>query len=907
MHSPKKIELLIFFDKQKNNTDRLTTLSKMTGMKNVHQTIALLVLFLFSLQQAFSQSNSAYSSEKPLRVYRTNRISNTAKPIIDGKLDDDCWKAGEWAGNYTQWIPNEGAQPSQPTQLKILYDDKNIYVAIRAFDSLPDKIIRKAGRRDELVGDMVGISFDSYHDHRTGFEFDVSAAGQKVDLLLTNPMNADFNWNAVWYVKTSKEDSAWTAEFKIPLTQLRYSRDSVQVWGLHSWRWIERLQQESDWEPQSSTGPGMLYLMGELRGIHGLPKSRRLEIMPYTLGRLNTFERDQNNPFANKGRRWLGKAGLDAKIGLTSNLTVDLTVNPDFGQVESDPSVMNLSAFETFYEEKRPFFLEGKNIFNFDFDNSSLFYSRRIGHVPSFYPNLNANEFVKYPDNTAILGAAKMSGKTAKGFSIGLLESLTSNEHASIDSLGKRKQLKVEPLTNYALIRVQQDYNQGNTVLGGIFTATNRFIQQPQLNFLNRNAYTGGVDLLHQWHDKEYYIDAKLVGSNINGSTEAMIDLQESSARYYQRPDAHYLHFDSTANMLSGTGGSIKVGKGSKGLWRYSAEFTWRSPGFDLNDMGYMQMADIIKQKNSLYYFVNKPVSIFRTYNVSFSETNVWDFGWRFLSSGINLGTYFEFLNKWGFNASASYTPQSLDTRILRGGNAMLVPSDWFENFYGRTDPSKKLFLEFNSELSSSGSKTARYYSVQPGIRYTPINTIKLSVSVNYSGNRNDLQYIATTTKGSDPVYILGKINQHTMVVTFRVDYNITPELSIQYYGSPFATAGKYSEFKRITNPKGSNYADRFAEIKPALNGNTYQVSENGNGFIDYSFSNPNFDFSQFRSNLVFRWEYRPGSQLNFVWSQDRTVFTQPGTQYLGDGMNRLKKVFPNNIFLLKFSYWFSI
>jgi hypothetical protein len=874
-------------------------------MKNVLQTIAFLVFF-FNSQRTFSQ-NSSTDSVKSRRIYYAQRILFNGRPVIDGKLNDDCWKTGEWAGNYTQWIPNEGAQPSQPTQLKILYDDKNIYVAMRAFDSIPEKIIRRAGRRDEFTGDMVGIAFDSYHDYRTGFEFDVSAAGQKVDMIITNPMNVDLNWNAVWYVKTSREDSAWTAEFRIPLSQLRYSKDSVQVWGLHAWRWIERLQQESDWELQSSTGPGILYLFGELHGINSLPKSRRFEFMPYLLGRLNTFKKEPDNPFAYRGRRWLGKAGLDAKIGLTSNLTLDLTVNPDFGQVESDPSVMNLSAFEVFYEERRPFFLEGKNIFKFDFDNSTLFYSRRIGHAPSYYPTPNNNEFINYPDNTNILGAAKMSGKTANGFSIGALQSLTASENATIDSSGKRKYLNVEPLTNYSLIRIQQDYKKGNTILGGIFTSTNRFLKSLQLNFMNRNAYTCGIDLLHQFHDKEYYIDAKLVGSNISGSHEAMINLQQSSARYYQRPDAHYLHFDSAANMLSGTGGSIKIGKGSKGLWRYSTELTWRSPGFDLNDMGYMQTADIIRQKNSAYYFVNKPVSIFRTYNVSFSETNNWDFGLRYLSSVINLGAYFEFLNKWGFNASANYTPQSVDTRILRGGNAMLIPSALYENVYVRTDPSKKLFFDFSSELSTSGNETARYFSVQPGIRYTPINTIKLSASLNYSGNRNDLQYISTIVNGNQTRYILGRIDQHTVAVTFRVDYNITPEISIQYYGSPFATVGNFSQFKRVTDAQAKNYHNRFAELQPVLNGNIYEVSENNNGSIDYNFWNPNFDFSQFRSNLVFRWEYRPGSQFNFVWSQDRTAFVQPGSQVLSKGMGSLKDVFPNNIFLVKFNYWFSM
>ena len=871
--------------------------------------LSILFLSFFNLQEASPKDNNPVDSitslsKKPLRVYHTCRLS-TAKPVVDGKLDDACWKTGEWSGNYTQWIPNEGAKPSQPTQLKILYDDKNIYVAIRAFDSVPEKISRKAGRRDDFTGDMAGITLDSYHDHRTGFEFDVSAAGQKIDLLLTNPQNTDMNWNAIWSVKTAKEDSAWTAEFEIPLSQLRYSNDSVQVWGLHAWRWIERLQQESDWELQTSTSPGILYLFGELQGIKGLPKSRRIEIMPYVSGKFNTFKAEPKNPFGDKGRNWAGNIGLDAKIGLASNFTVDLTVNPDFGQVESDPSVMNLSAFETFYDEKRPFFLEGKNIFSFDFDNSSLFYSRRIGHTPSFYPSLDNNEFMKYPDNTSILGAAKVSGKTSKGLSIGILQSLTASEDARIDSLGKRKNINVEPITNYSVFRVQQDFHQGNTVLGGIFTSTNRFINTPQLKFMNRNAYTGGIDFLHQWHDKEYYLDAKLVASSITGSREAMTNLQQSSARYYQRPDIQYARLDTTSNRLSGYGGDVKIGKGSKGLWRYSTELIWRSPGLDLNDMGFMQMADVIKQKNSVYCFVNKQVSMFRTYNFTLSETNNWDFGLNYLSSNANLNGYFEFLNKWALSTTVSYTTQALDTRILRGGSAMLLPEIWDQSLYVKTDPSAKICFELNTELSTSGCRSAQYYSVQPSLKYTPINTLKLSASFNYSGNRNDLQYITTTGSNNGQRYILGKIDQKTLGITFRVDYNITPELSIQYYGSPYATVGKYSNFKRVTNYRANNYPDRFAGLTSTLNSsNTYEVSENNN---NYTFSNPDFNFSQFRSNLVFRWEYRPGSQFYLVWSQDRTEFSQLGSQSLKDGMSGIKGIFPNNIILAKFNYWFSI
>ena len=870
---------------------------------------SLLLLFscaVFSFDNGAKGDTGGASPRKSVRIYYATRLT-TAKPVIDGALNDTCWKTGEWAGNFTQWVPREGAKPSQPTQINILYDDQNIYVAIRAFDSEPDKIIRKAGKRDEFNGDVVGVTFDSYHDHRTGFEFDVTAAGQKTDLILTNPQSADFNWNAVWYVKAGLEDSAWTAEFEIPLSQLRYSSDSDQVWGMHCWRWIDRLQEESDWEPQSSTSAGILYQFGELHGIKGLPGSRRIEIMPYMVGKLKTFKSEPDNPFADKGRSWLGNAGIDAKIGLSSNFTVDLTINPDFGQVESDPSVMNLTAFETFYEERRPFFLEGRNIFSFDFDNSSIFYSRRIGHSPSYTPALGNNEYMDYPDNTAILSAAKISGKTADGLSIGILQSITAHENAEISSMNTRRDVSVEPLTNYVIARIQQDFEDGNSVLGGVFTSTNRFINDSCLDFLNRNAYTGGLDLLHQWKDKEFYIDAKFVGSSINGSSDAMRILQNSSARYYQRPDADPSQFDSAAAGLSGYGGRIKIGKGSKGLWRYSEEFNWRSPGLDLNDIGYMPTADILNQRTSLSYFINQPILIFRTYSIGISQINNWDFGMHYLSSGGELSLYLEFLNKWALSTAVDYTSQALDTRILRGGYAMLVPAVWSNGLYIRTDPSEKIFFDINASFSASENQSSRYYYVQPEISVMPVNILKVSMSVNYSENYNNLQYVDTRSVQNGIRYILGKINQQTLGATFRIDYNITPELSIQYYGSPFATVGKYSEFKSVTNPKAAKYSDRYLNLNPLFNGDSCEVSENNNPVIDYKFANPDFNFSQFRSNLVFRWEYRPGSQIYIVWSQDRTNYIMPGNSSVYNAAGDLRDVYPNNIFLIKFNYWFSI
>jgi hypothetical protein len=877
--------------------------------------VKIIILFLFLIifnhtALSFNQSNADdtihTALKKPLRIYNTTRLT-TAAPVIDGILDDACWKTGEWAGDFTQWVPREGAKPSQPTQIKILYDDKNIYVAIRAFDSEPDKIIRKAGRRDEFNGDVVGINFDSYHDHRTGFEFNVTAAGQKIDLMLTNPSNGDFNWNAVWYVKTGMEDSAWTAEYEIPLSQLRYSSDDEQVWGMHCWRWIDRLQEESDWEVQSSTGPGILYLFGELHGIKGLPQSRRIEIMPYALGKLKTFKSEPGNPFADKGRSSSGNLGLDAKIGLSTNFTADLTINPDFGQVESDPSVMNLTAFETFYDEKRPFFLEGKNIFNFDFDDASIFYSRRIGHSPNYTPALGTQEYMDFPDNTTILSAAKVSGKTSDGLAVGILQSLTANEQATISSSSAERNVSVEPLTNYLIARLQKDFHEGNSILGGVVTSTNRFIHDPHLEFMNRNAYTGGIDFLHYWNDKEYFVDAKLVGSTIHGSTESIEILQNSSARYYQRPDVDHFNFDSTRTELSGYGGRIRIGKGSIGLWRYSTGIHWRSPGLDFNDMGYMQTADILEQENAVSYFVNQPVSIFRTYSIGLEQFNFWDYGMNHLYSGGKLSIYLEFLNNWAISTSANFTGQALDTHILRGGNAMLAPATWSPSFYIRTDPSKKVFFDLSANASASNNKSSQYYSMQPEISVMPFSTLKITMSVNYSHYLNTLQYIDTKSVDGDKRYILGTIKQQTLGATFRIDYNITPEVSIQYYGSPYASAGKYSDFKTVTNPKAAEYSDRYSNLHPVFIGNNYEISENNHSQIDYTFGNPDFNFSQFRSNLVFRWEYRPGSQIYFVWSQDRTNYIMPGNSSIYTVVGDLRNVYPNNIFLIKINYWFSM
>jgi len=879
--------------------------------------INLFVLFLFSAGLPSSGQEATESIDGQKRqeksgitqpVYTTSRLT-TGRPVIDGKLDDECWKHGTWAGDYHQFIPNEGAKPTWPTELNIQYDDKYLYIAFRAYDGEPEKIVRMSGARDEIVGDMVGVTFDSYRDYRTGFEFTITAWGQKVDLVLFNPMNWDFNWNAVWKGKVGTEDSAWVAELEVPFSQLRYSNKDDQVWGMHTWRWISRLQEESNWEIQSKTGPGMLYNFGELRGISGLKKSRRLEVMPFVLGDLNTVKPEAGNPFSENGRIWGGNAGLDAKIGISSSFTLDLTVNPDFGQVESDPSVMNLTAFETFYEEKRPFFLEGLTIFDYEFDNNTLFYSRRIGHAPSYQPDAPFGYFIDAPDKTKILSAMKFSGTTSKGLSVGFIQSITANEYARIsDPAGNISRSIVEPLTSYSIGRIQKGYNAGNTVLGAMVTSSNRIINDKELEFLAGDAITGGIDFRHHWKDKEFFVEGNIIGSTVTGTAEAITLLQESSARYFQRPGINYVDYDTTRTSLSGSGGKIRIGKGSKGFWRYSTGVSWLSPGLELNDLGYMRLADRIINSNELSYFVNKPVSIFHTYSINLEQFNTWNFDGTFLGAGENLSASAEFVNNWSIRANLVLYSSAVDPGRLRGGPEMIMPNSLTASGKISSDPSKNVIASLGYRVMKFGNNTGYNREFTPGISIRPMNSLKVSVNGEFSRNDDELQYVRSIWLNDDKLYLLGRIEQKTTGLTIRFDLNISPELSLQYYGSPFISRGRYSGFKRITAPLSGNISDRYTLLGVThIVDNIVGLDEDNDMLTDYGVTNPDFNFHQFRSNLVAKWEYRPGSFIYFVWSGERSGRNYDSGASYGESLKELGDVFPNNIFLVKLSYWFSL
>ena len=842
----------------------------------------------------------------PPRIYDTVRFSG-APPVINGRLDDPAWKEGEWAGDYTQQMPVEGAKPSVPTELKILYDDRNVYVAIRAYDD-PSLVHRYPGRRDDFAEfsvDIVGICFDSYNSKRTGFEFDLTAGGSKIDLILGNgELEWDTTWDAVWDGEVAHDNEGWTAEFRIPFNQLRYGPQDEQVWGMHAWRWISRNKEESQWQLIPRQNTGRMHQLGELHGIRNLSRPRHVELLPHVLGRVEPDRAGAG------GTEVSASAGLDAKIGLTSNFTLDVTVNPDFGQVEADPSVINLTAYETFYPEKRPFFLEGKKILSFPIEEfDQLFYSRRIGQAPSYSPPLGPDETIDTPDSTTILGAAKITGRTDGGLSVGVLQSLTGAETAQISSPSGVHEQQVEPFGSYTVGRIQKDWDKGNTSLGGMVTETHRSISDPQLDFLPTNALTGGVDFVQYYANRSWVLDAMAVMSQLNGDRQAITTLQTNAVHYYQRPDASHLGVDENATSLSGHGGSVRFGRSDSSRLRLTNHFHWYSPGLDLNDLGYLRQADLIANQVFLGWAETEPRRSFRTYSLQYMREDQWDFGGLKTLSKNSLEATAQFKNKWETRGSFG-RQNSVDTRALRGGPALRWHDFWSSILGVGTDSSRRVSLNVSGAYDWAVDNPSRHSRVEGLLRVRLSNRFSVSGRTAYEIIADTLQYAATATATDGPRWVLGRIDQHIWDFTLRADFAITPNLTLQYYGSPFIGTGRYTDFKQATDTLAQRYQDRFhlyteEELAFLPDSNTYAVREAAGG-ATYSFTNPDFSFRQFRSNFVARWEYRPGSTLYVVWSQGRTSEEQRWDSSFSSNWNALWRERPDNIFMVKLTYWFS-
>ncbi len=853
------------------------------------------------------------------RVYNTSKVEGTP-PVIDGRLNDEAWKQVKWGNDFTEFQPDQGKKPSQKTAFKILYDDKNLYVGIRCYDTEPGKIVKRLVRRDNLDGDWTGIFIDSYFDHLTAFEFDINAAGVISDAYITNDFNnEDFSWDPVWYVKTTIDSEGWVAEMRIPLSQLRFPEKKDQTWGIEVLRGVFRTGETSMWQYIPHDSPGFVHLFGELHGLEGLKPQKQLEIMPYVSGKIETSKKIVGNPFAT-GLSKSVNAGLDAKIGLTSNFTLDLTVNPDFGQVEADPSVVNLTGFQNYFSERRPFFVESNNILDYpvsqsiawgDFNSDDLFYSRRIGHSPQGSPTLTDDEYSKVPDYTTILGAMKITGKSQKGMSVGVLESVTKKEVAKISDGNSERTEVVEPLTNYFETRILQDYNQGNTQVGGIVTAVNRDIQSPEMNYLRRSAYTGGLDFIHNWNKKTWYVSGNMIFSHVIGSRQAITDTQTSQEHLFQRPGSPSLKVDSTLTSLTGTGATLEFGKGGNGNFQFQVGSTYKSPSLELNDIGYMYKANALYQFAWASYHKYSPWWILNRFQANVNQWTNWDFSGTNLYRAANYNMNMQFKNYYSFGTGITYTFYKLDNDLLRGGPLLRLPPGAQINTFIASDYRKKLNFEIDYSHTYGLDKYLMMNSYNLYINYQPLKYLNVSLNPGYSINKNSMQYVTTVDIGDgENKYITGYINQVTASLTARINLSLTPNLSIQYYGQPFVSRGLYHDFKEITNAGADMYGNRFHlysgnEISLDNKNNSYRIHPAEKGATDFSFDNPDFDFVQFNSNFVVRWEYKPGSTLFLVWTQGRTGSDLFQDQTVGNLTDNLFSVYPQDVFLVKFSYRF--
>ncbi len=866
------------------------------------------LLLLVAISGFFIPSFSRQDSAYPKKIYTTAEVE--VPPVIDGVLNDESWEKVPWGGNFQMYDPYDDRPASQDTKFKVVIDHENIYVAFRAFDTAPDSIVRRLTRRDDMDGDFVAFQFDSYHDLQTAFTFVASAAGSKMDFYMTNDgQGEDLTWNPIWWVEARIDDQGWTMEAKIPFSQLRFDRSSGGVWGFQMARIIFRNNETSLWQPMSKESPGFVHLMGELHGLENIDPKKQAEITPYGIAGSRWFEEDPENPFMADGKERTINGGLDAKIGLTNNFTLDMTVNPDFGQVEADPSQVNLTAYETFFEEQRPFFIEGKNIFDYDLavhSMNNLFYSRRIGRRPHHYPDLGNGEYASVPQFTSILGAAKITGKTKDGLSVGIMESVTSGEKAEIDHNGDRRFETVEPLTNYFASRVSKEFQKGNTIVGGMVTSTNRFNDEEHLDYLHSSAISGGIDFQQYFADRSYVLSLSTYMSQVRGSEEALIRTQRSPVHFFQRPDADYVTLDSSRTSLAGYGGSLQFTKQS-GRLNFGTFLYFNSPGLELNDIGFLNASDEILEIFYLNYRFNEPFSIFRSMSLNMSQYSAWDFGGRHQLIGLNLNGFAQFMNLWNAGIFGKAGSDITSNSILRGGPAMRLPGDYSLNGFISSSSRKKLIAEMEANYSRGREDSRTSYGVELDLTYKPISNLSISLYPNFSYRKSQLQYVTQQHFENEERYIFGSIDQKTLSMSLRLDLIITPELTVQFWGQPFIASGDYSDFKYITDPIAENFTDRFHsytsdEIEYFEDDQLYRINESASLLV-YEFGNPDFNVKEFLSNLVFRWEYRPGSFIYLVWSQTRSGYNPYGEFRFGDDFTDMWDIHPTNAIMLKVSY----
>jgi hypothetical protein len=846
----------------------------------------------------------------PSKQVRALRLNGDAIQL-DGKLDDAVWNRAAWIRDFVQKMPNEGAPPSDSMQVAIFYDDDALYVGARMYSRDPSKIQAPLSRRDNTSqADHLWVSFDSYRDRRTAYSFGVTASSVRMDWYHASDNEFDLNmgFDPVWEAQANIDALGWTAEMRIPFSQLRFTDRPVQVWGFNADHWNPATSEDVFWIPVPTNRTGWSSFMGELVGIEGIKPSRRLEVMPY--GAADSRLRSDvhpTDPF-HGGANLAGRAGADVKMGLGPNITLDATVNPDFGQVEADPAVVNLSAFEVFFDEKRPFFTEGSQLLRGN--GPSYFYSRRIGARPSCNA---AGDFVECPPNATILGAAKVTGRLASGMSLGALAAVTTREFArtydsTTDTFDK---VELVPPAGYGVVRVQQEFGESKSVVGVTLTTVQRDVDSLLAPTYTRTAYSGGADWVLRWDRGAYELRGSLGFTHLRGDRRAIDRVQRSPVHYFQRPDAGYLQYDSTRTTFTGSVGDIWFRK-TKGNWLFDLEHGWEAPGYDPNDAGRLGNADGRFVFGQVRYRQTKPGAWYQNYLVALATQAEWDFGDERQFHFNELYGEVTFKNFWNLSSYVDYLPRAFDHSLTRGGPTMATAQSWnwvvrLSNKFGAKNGWVGRVYYGEDELGGETYRLSGELSIRPSSRF------QFSATPNYLRSIAPRQYVATFDSGGPAAtygsrYVFSRIDQSTFLMQLRANYTIGPDLTLELYAEPFAASGRYyglGELAQARTFRLREYGTSGTTVARD-SANNFIVTDNG-GADTLQIPNPDFNILSFNSNAVLRWEWRPGSTLFLVWAQSRSGF-QPTSRLVGFGdLTDSFGARGDNFFALKVSYWIPV
>jgi len=827
-----------------------------------------------------------HPADPPLPPTSVTATRAAEPPVIDGRDDDAVWREARPVTGFEEWRPSEGGPPKLPTEAKIAYDAGNLYVFVRAFDPHPDSIITVLARRDYFTpSDMIWLFLDSYHDRRTGYEFGVNPSGVKLDAQIYNDGNEDFAWDAVWDVATRRDSLGWTAEFRIPLSQLRYGRQRQHTFGLTIDRDLYRYSQRVSWPLFRQSKAGFVSQFGEVPGFDDLEAPRRLEAAPY----LVTKNVSEFTP-TGLGRTQDVALGGDLKYRVASNLTLDATVNPDFGQVEADPGVLNLTAFETFFREQRPFFVQGAGIFRFDVNctavndcgtGEGLVYSRRIGRPPEVGTYADSTS----PVFTRILGAGKLTGRLPSGMTIGVLDAVT--QHVT----GVRG-ATIEPTTNYGVVRLRQDLRGGESSIGAIVTAVNRDNDAFTSPSLRHSAYVGAMDVRHRFPGGRYEVSGSLDLSRVAGSTQAIAATQRDAVHYYQRPDAG-LPFDSTRTSLSGDDESLQFGKVGGAHVLFQTGYERRSPGFEINDLGYLQRADQQTWSTWVGFFDRKRRALTQRFQWNFNWWQYWTSAGLPEERAFNTNAHTTFNNTWSlhFGGTLGQLGETYCYSCARGGPAVRQ-DPYFAPWAGVIGDDRKAIVPYfwvNYWRGDGGR--SRSINLSPELDFKVASRVTASIAPSYTRATNDVQPRGPDTTQA-PHYLFAHLEQKQLALTMRFTYPFTANASLQVYAQPFISKGTYSNMQELDTARAADFASRYQRYTADT-----AVSNHPGGF----------NYKQFRSNVVFRWEYRPGSTLFVVWSQGRHESAgAEGTRGFRGDLGDLFNQWPDNTFLVKLSYWIN-